>query len=479
MRNWVDFDHAHLLMITLFLASLALVYHAFNDTTERARMFATKRNAAALSDALRAFRTVYTREVVEKATRSGLAVSHEFKDSLDTIPLPASMTIEIGRELGKTSSAATSALYSAYPFPWRQATGGLDDSFKREAWQALVARPDDEFFRVETVDGQEVLRCARADVMRDNCVHCHNTHPESPKTDWRVGDVRGVLEITQTLDPIIEDAEREMGTFRVTLGLSGLLGFAAVVLVWVSYRRRLLHQQGLQAQLLLRANELEQFAYRSSHDLKAPLTTVKRLASFIDLDLKAGEIDEARLNVGKIHAQVERLERLVVDVLALARADLKTEATVPMNPRSELEGIREALRALLDDNDVALSFEGDLDAPILCQRTRVVQVLENLISNGVKYCDPNRDARFVIVSVSVDAKNAAFVVRDNGLGIPEDCQHRIFERFSRFHPHNADGSGLGMALVERHVQFLGGKVTFETSNRGSTFRVSIPLAGAA
>ncbi len=108
--------------------------------------------------------------------------------------------MKLGQNIGSRSLGAHTRLYSPYPFPWREEEGGLKDDFGHKAWEHLKNHPDESFYKIDILQGRETLRYARADLMRPSCVNCHNTHLQSPKTDWKVGEVRGVLEINYPLD---------------------------------------------------------------------------------------------------------------------------------------------------------------------------------------------------------------------------------------------------------------------------------------
>ncbi len=171
--------------------------------------------------ALAEFRTLYTSEVVERVRPRGIEVTHDYENKEGAIPLPATLSMELGRRIGQHRSGGEARLYSAYPFPWREEQGGLRDTFSREAWRVLTQNPAEPFYGIEEVDGRLSLRYATADLMRDACVNCHNTHPDSPKTDWRVGDVRGVLEVIHPIDAFAVEAH---GGMEQTIGLMTLLG---------------------------------------------------------------------------------------------------------------------------------------------------------------------------------------------------------------------------------------------------------------
>ena len=122
--------------------------------------------------------------------------------------------------------------YSDFPFRFRK-DGGPRDDFERQALTSLRADSLQPFSRFEVVDGRESLRYATARVMKESCVKCHNTHPDSPKTDWKTGDVRGVLEIVRPLDRDAERMRDGLGGTLLVLGGVGflLLGFGTTILV--------------------------------------------------------------------------------------------------------------------------------------------------------------------------------------------------------------------------------------------------------
>ena len=141
------------------------------------------------------FRNFYATQILPKAREGGIGVSHLYKELPNTLPLPATLMIDLGHYLSETESGNRVALYSDKPFPWRLAERQLD-SFQTDALAHLRQHPDQPFVREETINGLDVLRYAQADRMLGVCVACHNSMAGSPKTDWQVGDVRGALEIT-------------------------------------------------------------------------------------------------------------------------------------------------------------------------------------------------------------------------------------------------------------------------------------------
>jgi PAS domain S-box-containing protein len=183
-------------------------------------------DASLYSQALGEFRTLYTSEVVETVIKHGIEVTHDHTTKEGAIPLPVTLTMLLGKRIAAHGSGAQTRLYSPYPFPSRQEEGGLPDAFSQEAWSYLQQNPGKSFYRFEDFKGLRSLRYATADLMRPSCVNCHNMHPASPKTDWKTGDVRGILEVILPLDRAVA---------QTYVGLKGTFALMAVMSVlWLS-----------------------------------------------------------------------------------------------------------------------------------------------------------------------------------------------------------------------------------------------------
>jgi methyl-accepting chemotaxis protein len=143
-------------------------------------------------------RAYYTENVVNKVVKAGaFKASHDHRTNDAAIPLPATFVHDLSAAL--KNSDTTISLFSPYPFPDR--SDRKLDQFQREAWAFLNAHPDNTFSRTETHNGKEIVRVAVADKMSgQSCINCHNSDPRSPKTDWKLNDVRGVLEVASVID---------------------------------------------------------------------------------------------------------------------------------------------------------------------------------------------------------------------------------------------------------------------------------------
>jgi len=186
-------------------------------------------SARQLVDGFRTARTYYSKVVVAKVTSTGaFKATNEYRDKPDAIPLPATMIHDLSDAF--KSAGASFKLYSPYPFPNR--AGRKLDAFGTDAWSYLSANPERVFSRRETIDGKEIVRVGVADKLADqSCVNCHNTFPGSPKTDWKLGDVRGIVEIDTDIDGALARGEHLTQLILVAGALvAGLLALLAAVL---------------------------------------------------------------------------------------------------------------------------------------------------------------------------------------------------------------------------------------------------------
>lgn len=225
---------------------------------------------------------------------------------------------------------------------------------------------------------------------------------------------------------------------------------------------------------LARVNhELTQFAYSASHDLKAPLSSIAGLLKFCLEDLEEGNIDEVRENLGRCLQISARSAEKIEGVLQIARVGREDKDYKPAN----LEKIiRDAWMDLTGTNENGIQLLLDLrhKEPAYVESVTFRTILENLLSNAVRYGDHNKPEHFVEIVTYCDQEYLYIAVSDNGIGIPMDRQHVVFDMFSRIDERSGDG--LGMALVKKHIDHLGGSISFTSNEKdGTTFNVSLPL----
>jgi hypothetical protein len=181
--------------------------------------------AASYIDIIESFRSLYTSEVVGNVPKDHVTVTHNYNDLENAIPLPATLTIKLAEQVTRPGSGFSIALFSEYPFPWRKRTL---DSFEKRALDTINTKPSESYIEWVIKDGREILRYARADLMREPCVPCHNTHPDSPKIDWKVGDVRGILSVTLPVDRPKTESTGILKDLLLAVLLIGIIIFVVV-----------------------------------------------------------------------------------------------------------------------------------------------------------------------------------------------------------------------------------------------------------
>jgi len=218
-----------------------------------------------------------------------------------------------------------------------------------------------------------------------------------------------------------------------------------------------------------------EFVANVSHELRTPLTSIRALVE----TLEAGAIEDETISMdflGRIVGEVDRLTELVEDLLDLARLEagrtrLRYERADPV------ELVRtgaERLRAQVERARLMLTVtHGDNLRKIDVDRTRIEQVLINLVHNAIKFTPAGGEIR---VDVRQEAGRTRIRVADTGVGIAEDEQLRLFERFYKSDKaRNTGGTGLGLAIAKHIVQSHGGEISVESvAGEGATFTVSLP-----
>lgn len=223
---------------TILLLTLLLVAGTVAALWNVARLSTTLVESQAIQSsrlyvqALQEARTFYSDRVVGSLDGvNGVVIHHDPVEQPNSIPVPATFLIDLSRQLTTETEMTNVRLYSDKPFPWRE-DGGPRDVFERNALERLKQSPEAPFIRFESIDGIRSVRYAVADVLGPSCVECHNSHPDSPQTGWRVGDVRGVLEIITPLAEFTQQARQGIKSTTITLVLLfglAVLGLSLVV----------------------------------------------------------------------------------------------------------------------------------------------------------------------------------------------------------------------------------------------------------
>jgi methyl-accepting chemotaxis protein len=223
---------SHQLLLPLLLVGslvitsvVALAWQTRSESVEQAGLTTGR----AVANQVVTLRSFYTAEITSRAKKAGMELGFDFRDKENTLPLPATLVKALGESVAKEYPGTDVRLLSRYPFPNRGETK-LDD-FQSSALTALEKDPKAPQHRVEDVNGRLSVRYAVADVMKEGCVACHNSHPLSKKKDWKVGDVRGIVEVVVPVDQVAQSFTRSSLTLvLLVLGSFGLLGALLYVL---------------------------------------------------------------------------------------------------------------------------------------------------------------------------------------------------------------------------------------------------------
>jgi PAS domain S-box-containing protein len=219
--------------------------------------------------------------------------------------------------------------------------------------------------------------------------------------------------------------------------------------------------------------ELERFGYTVSHDLKAPLVTMRGFAEYLAKDVREGRTDRLPEDAARITEAAAKVERLLDGLLELSRAG---RPVGPPGPVAVEEAVREALR-LVEGRLAAkrVRVEVGEGLPVVFgDRARLVHVFQNLLDNAAKFASPSAEGLVRVEARPIKDGLATVVVRDNGIGIDPKHQERVFGLFEKLDPRQ-EGTGIGLALVRRIVEAHGGRVWVESEGRGKGSAVCVAL----
>jgi signal transduction histidine kinase len=317
--------------------------------------------------------------------------------------------------------------------------------------------------------------------MAATCTDCHDTHPESPKRDWKVGDVRGIQEVTIT-QPIAAN----LLSFKYLLiyfALNGIAGGFFLVL----QRRHAIAIQGMNRELetanqfLAEASERKsQFVANMSHELRTPLNAIIGLTEMMVTNAARFGTEKAQEPLRRVHRAGTHLLGVINEVLDLSKIEA---GKLELNPESVnlsplIDEVIGTARQLAEHNHNRLVVEGHENLGTLTvDPMRLRQILLNLLSNACKFT--KQGEVMLQVRKVADGRNwIEFAVADTGIGMTAEQQAKLFEEFTQADSLTArryGGTGLGLAISRKLARMMGGDVTVASEpGKGSVFTVRLP-----
>jgi light-regulated signal transduction histidine kinase (bacteriophytochrome) len=265
-----------------------------------------------------------------------------------------------------------------------------------------------------------------------------------------------------------------IGSEQLALAVGELESLNETLEAKVEERTELAHRRLAEVQ---RSNsELEQFASVAAHDLQEPLRKIRMYGERLGERSELG--DESRADVARMDAAALRLQRLIDDLLDLARVNSRGRELVPV----ALDAVAAEALSDLDArlNEVGARVEiGELPT-ILGDQAQIRRVLQNLLSNALKFHREDVPLRVRVSSELLGDGRCAILVEDNGIGFEDQYAERIFGAFQRLHGRTAyDGTGIGLSIARKIAWRHGGDITASgVPGEGATFRLTLPLAPA-
>jgi PAS domain S-box-containing protein len=222
-------------------------------------------------------------------------------------------------------------------------------------------------------------------------------------------------------------------------------------------------------------SELERFTYTVSHDLKSPLITIKGFLGVLEEDALNGDNAHLKSDIARISSATDKMQALLGDLLTLSRigriANPAETVSFETLAREAVEQVAGGIR----DKGVMVTIQPDLP-PVNVDRVRIREVLVNLIENAIKFMGDQQHPA-IMIGMRREGAQPAFYVQDNGIGIEPQYAKKIFILFEKLDVRT-EGTGIGLALVKRIIEFHGGRIWVESAGpgTGSTFWFTLPSA---
>lgn len=461
-------------LLIIFILMVSGILYYINDVHKNMIESNSLEFTRLYSEAISEFRTIYTKDVVSRLKDQDIKITHDFENYTNAIPLPATLSMKLGKRIAAHRNGALTKLYSPYPFPWRKDQGGLQDQFAKDAWKFLAENPDKSFYRFEEYNGKQVLRYATADVLRETCVGCHNNHSDTPKTGWKQGDVRGVLEVINPLDNILVSQNNEFTNLIIFLLVLSTIMISIIFLMIYNLRK--------QKNAALHASKAKSiFLANMSHEIRTPMNGILGILDILKntpLNPKQSKL------VQKGYTSARNLLDIINDILDFSKLEAGqfNIENIEINLREELENLLDFLQPKDQNNNLTLAITFDSSIPKLVKTdpTKIKQILTNLIGNAIKFTSEG----YILCKVNLIHDNSEnysleFIVTDTGIGMTDQQLENIFKEFEQADNSTTriyGGTGLGLSICKKIVSAMGGSISAtSTPGVGTSFKFDIKI----
>jgi PAS domain S-box-containing protein len=229
-----------------------------------------------------------------------------------------------------------------------------------------------------------------------------------------------------------------------------------------------LEREKLISELEAKNAELERYTYTVSHDLKSPLVTIRGFLGYLEKDALAGNTQKLKDDVRRINDAAQKMQTLLNDLLELSRIGRLMNQPTDMLFTDIARDAVELVRGQMEAKDVFVELQ-NTPAVVHGDRTRLTEVIQNLVDNAIKFMGDQPKPRITIGAIQNQINETVFFVRDNGIGIEKQFHERIFGLFSKLNPET-EGTGIGLTLVKRIIEVHKGCIWLESEpGKGTIF----------
>ncbi|MEW6380366.1 MAG: ATP-binding protein [bacterium] len=226
--------------------------------------------------------------------------------------------------------------------------------------------------------------------------------------------------------------------------------------------------------------ELQNFVSIVSHDLKSPLYILQDFTAILLNDHKNEFGEDVIYYLERIRKNAENMEKLIIDILEFSKIGT-TEGDYQSFPITQIvQRAVDELKPKIDEKNIRVTISSEFPT-LLCDPGRILQVFTNLISNSVKFMNPDEAAPMIEIGCRAREGEYEFFVKDNGIGIEKEYHEKVFKIFQRLKElKHVEGTGVGLAIVKKIIENHGGKVWVDSAKgKGATFHFTLPASKPA